>query len=247
MRSVLKCAAGRSGMGERVDNAAGFILHTRPALAPCLIVDVLSRHYPRLALLSRGARRPLSSIKARLLGFQPLTLSWFGKGGLRTLHDAEWQGGDLRLTGAALMCGFYLNELLLKLLPPEDPHEALYDRYADTLAALSAGSEAEPILRRFELGLLSELGYAQTLSHDSEGRPLSPDARYGYAFDQGVVEAGAGGTSYSGRTLLAMAEGDFSDPRTLAEGKLLMRALLNHYLSDKPLLTRQLLLDLQQL
>ncbi|HEX8978255.1 MAG TPA: DNA repair protein RecO [Parasulfuritortus sp.] len=234
-------------MAERVDNEAGFILHTRPYRETSLIVDVFSRRHGRLALVARGARRPMSSIKSRLLAFQPLLLSWFGKGGLRTLHDAEWQGGDLRLQGGALMCGFYLNELLLKLLPPDDPHEVLYDRYVETLAALSAGGEAEPILRRFELALLSELGYAQTLSHDAGGVPLRPERRYGYAFDLGVVEAGPAGPSYAGKTLLDMSVGDFSDPRTLAEGKLLMRALLNHYLSDKPLLTRQLLIDLQGL
>lgn len=234
-------------MGERVDNAAGYILHTRPYRETSLIVDVLSREHGRLALVARGARRPLSSIKSRLLGFQPLTLSWFGKGGLRTLHDAEWQGGDLRLQGGALMCGFYLNELLLKLLPPDDPHQGLYDRYEATLAALSAGGDAEPILRRFELDLLSELGYAQTLTHDATGEAIEPDRRYAYVFEHGVVEAGKSGASYAGKTLLDMAGGDFSDPRTLAEGKLLMRALLNHYLSDKPLLTRQLLIDLQGL
>jgi DNA repair protein RecO (recombination protein O) len=234
-------------MAERVDNEAGFILHTRPYRETSLIVDVLSRNHGRLALVARGARRPMSSIKSRLLGFQPLLLSWFGKGGLRTLHDAEWQGGDLRLQGGALMCGFYLNELILKLLQPDDPHEGLYDRYAETLVALSAGGEAEPILRRFELALLSELGYAQTLSHDAEGGAIDAGRRYGYAFDLGVVEAGPSGPSYTGKTLLDMSVGDFSDPRTLAEGKLLMRALLNHYLSDKPLLTRQLLIDLQGL
>jgi DNA repair protein RecO (recombination protein O) len=235
-------------MGERIDNEPGFILHTRPYRETSLIVDVLSRNHGRLALVARGARRPMSSIKSRLLGFQPLLLSWFGKGGLRTLHDAEWQGGDLRLQGDALMCGFYLNELLLKLLPVEDPHERLYDRYVGTLASLSGGGTPEPILRRFELDLLSELGYAQTLSHDSEGEAILAGQRYGYVFDRGVVEVtGRNGPAYAGKTLLDMAAGDFSDPRTLAEGKLLMRALLNHYLSDKPLLTRQLLIDLQGL
>jgi len=234
-------------MAERVDNEAGFILHTRPYRETSLIVDVFSRNYGRLSLVARGARRPMSSIKSRLLGFQPLLLSWFGKSSLRTLHDAEWQGGDLRLQGGALMCGFYLNELLLKLLPPDDPHERLYDHYAGTLATLSAGDEPAPILRRFELDLLSELGYAQTLTHDAEGERLRPENRYGYVFDRGVVEAVQNGPSYAGKTLLDMAAGDFSDPRTLAEGKLLMRALLNHYLSDKPLLTRQLLVELSSL
>lgn len=231
-------------MSERIDNQAGFILHTRPYRETSLIIDVFSREYGRLALVARGARRPMSSLKSRLLAFQPLELSWFGKGGLRTLHAAEWQGGDLRLQGRALMCGFYLNELLLKLLPPDDPHERLYDGYVDTLAELSDLADPEPVLRRFELGLLSELGYAQTLTHLADGAEIVPERRYGYAFDQGVVADGSG---YAGKTLLDMAAGDFSDPRTLAEGKLLMRALINHYLSDKPLHTRQLLIELQQI
>ncbi|MFZ5485244.1 MAG: DNA repair protein RecO [Pseudomonadota bacterium] len=233
-------------MKARHDNEPAFVLHATPWRETSLIVETFARHHGRVALVARGARRPMSSLKSRLLAFQPLALSWFGQGGLRTLHAAEWQGGDLRLTGQALMCGFYLNELLLKLLPPDDPHEALYDRYADTLAELSARADLEPVLRRFELGLLSELGYAQTLTHQADGTPLRPDQTYGYAFDAGVVAAGTG-ARYAGKTLLDMAADDYSDPRTLAESKLLMRALINHYLNDKPLFTRQLLIELQQL
>lgn len=233
-------------MNEKRDNESAFVLHTYPWRETSLIVEAFSRQHGRLALVARGARRPMSSLKSRLLAFQPLELSWFGKGGLRTLHAAEWQGGDLRLAGRALMCGFYLNELLLKLLPPDDPHERLYDRYVETLAELSGQADPEPILRRFELDLLSELGYAQTLSHTAEGEPVEPDRRYGYEFDRGVVAA-TGGAGYAGKTLLDLAAGDYSDPRSLAEGKQLMRALINHYLADKPLLTRQLLVELQGL
>lgn len=233
-------------MNEKRDHEPAFILHTRPYRETSLIVDAFSRRHGRLALVARGARRPMSSIKARLLAFQPLELSWFGKGALRTLHDAEWQGGDLRLAGSALMCGFYLNELLLRLLPPEDPHEPLYDRYAGTLAELSAGTVAEPVLRRFELDLLSGLGYAQTLGHTAEGVPVEPDCRYAYVFDHGVAEDGPG-PRYAGKTLLDLESGRYDDPRTLAEGKQFMRTLLNHYLGDKPLLTRQLLVELSSL
>jgi DNA repair protein RecO (recombination protein O) len=233
-------------VNEKRDNEPAFVLHTWPWRETSLIVETLSRNHGRLALVARGARRPMSSLKSRLLAFQPLELSWFGKGGLRTLHAAEWQGGDLRLQGRALMCGFYLNELLLKLLPPDDPHERLYDRYVETLHELAGQADPEPILRRFELDLLSELGYAQTLSHLADGEAIEPGRRYGYVFDQGVVEAGSG-PSYAGKTLLDMAAGDYADPRTLAEGKQLMRTLINHYLADKPLLTRQLLVELSSL
>lgn len=234
-------------MSEKRDNEPAFVLHTYPWRETSLIVETFSRHHGRVALVARGARRPLSSIKSRLLAFQPLELSWFGKGGLRTLHSAEWQGGDLRLSGRALMWGFYLNELLLKLLPPDDPHERLYDRYVDTLHALAGRDDPEPVLRRFELDLLSELGYAQPLTHLAEsGEPVAPERRYGYSLDHGVVVA-AGSPQYAGKTLLDMAAGDYADPRTLAESKQLMRTLINHYLADQPLLTRQLLVELQGL
>lgn len=233
-------------MSERRDNEAAYVLHTRPWRESSLIVDVLSRRHGRLALVARGARRPMSALKSRLLAFQPLLLSWFGKGTLRTLHAAEWQGGDPGLRARALMCGFYLNELLLRLLPADDPHEALYERYAITLGELAAGGPAEAILRRFELDLLSELGYAQTLDRLADGTPVRAEGSYGYVLGTGVVAAG-GEIPVRGRTLLGMAAGDYRDPQTLAEAKALMRLLIHHYLGEKPLLTRQLLRDLSGL
>jgi DNA repair protein RecO (recombination protein O) len=200
-----------------------------------------------VGLVARGARRQSSALKARLVAFQPLHLSWFGKGALRTLHGAEWQGGGLNLRGHGLMCGFYLNELLLRLLPEGDPHEALFDRYRDTLERLNQEGDVEPVLRRFELDLLSELGYAQPLGHTAAGGEIQESVRYGYEFGVGVVAAGPEGPSYQGRTLLDLARGELSRPATLAEGKLLMRGLLAHYLGEKPLATRQLLIDLQKL
>lgn len=233
-------------MSERVDQQPAYILHTRPWRETSLIVEAFTADWGRVSLVARGARRAQSSLKTRLLSFQPLWLSWYGKSALRTLHDAEWQGGALSLAGRALMCGFYINELLLKLLAPDDPHEALYGHYQVTLQALSAAADPQPVLRRFELALLSELGYAQTLDHRADGRPVRAAERYGYAYGEGVVAPGAG-PGYSGQALLAMAAGDFSDAATLAAAKQLMRALINHYLGDQVLHTRQLLLDLQAL
>jgi len=234
-------------VSERVDGDPAFVLHTRPWRETSLIVDIFSRHHGRLALVARGARRAGAAVKARLIPFQPLTLSWFGRAQLRTLHAAEWQGGGLMLRGHALMCGFYLNELLLRLLPEGDAHETLFDHYALALADLNTRPEVEPVLRRFELDLLSELGYAQSLGHLAAGGALDPDAHYGYEIGAGVIPPVARAPAYSGRSLLALAAGDFSQSATLAEGKLLMRTLLAHYLGDKPLATRQLLIDLQKL
>jgi DNA repair protein RecO (recombination protein O) len=176
-----------------------------------------------------------------------LTLSWFGKSQLRTLHAAEWQGGGLMLRGHALMCGFYLNELLLRLLPDGDAHESLFDLYAVTLSALNRENDVEPVLRRFELDLLSELGYAQPLGHLDNHDALQPARRYSYTLGHGVTPWQRDTPGYLGKTLLDLASGDLSDPITLAEGKILMRSLLAYYLGDKPLATRQLLIDLQKL
>lgn len=234
-------------MSERADLEAAYVLHSRPWRETSLIVDVLSRHHGRLGLVARGARRPHSGLKARLIPFQPLTLSWFGKGALRTLHDAEWQGGGLLLRGHALMCGFYLNELLLRLLAEGDAHELLFDRYAGALVDLQATTDVEPVLRRFELDLLSELGYAQPLAHRADGGDIDPARRYAFQPGVGVLAHSPPDPAYLGKTLLDLAAGNLDDATTRAEGKLLMRALLSHYLGDKPLATRQLLLDLHKL
>jgi len=232
-------------MSERIDHEEAYILHTQPWRETSLLVDAFSRRHGRVSLVARGARRPQSGIKARLLAFQPLWLSWFGKGSLFTLHAAEWQGGDLNLAGRALMCGFYLNELLLRLLPVGDAHEALFDRYRHTLRRLADGEPMEPVLRGFELDLLAELGYAHSLGHDASGGAVVAERQYRFTPEHGLHEDRQG--TYAGKTLLALAGGDFSDPRTLAEGKQLMRVLIQHYLGDKPLHTRQLLRDMQQL
>lgn len=234
-------------MSERVDLEAAYVLHSRPWRETSLIVDVLSRRHGRLGLVARGARRQSSALKARLIPFQPLTLSWFGKGALRTLHATEWQGGGLLLRGHALICGFYLNELLLRLLPEGDAQETLFDRYTRALYALDGARDVEPVLRRFELDLLAELGYAQPLAQLADGGALEPARHYAFQPGVGVLPTQGAATRYLGKTLLDLASGDLDDPATRAEGKLLMRALLAHYLGDKPLATRQLLLDLQKL
>ncbi|MCS6786680.1 MAG: DNA repair protein RecO [Thiobacillaceae bacterium] len=232
---------------RRVEHEPAYVLHSHPWKESSLVVDAFTRGHGRVGLIARGARRPTSGLRARLLGFQPLSLSYSGRGALKTLIAAEWQGGGADLGGRGLICGFYVNELLLRLLPPEDAHPALFDHYQQTLRELALCSDVEPVLRRFELGLLRELGYAQTLDRTADGVPIEADQRYAYVFGQGLVPNQGPGPGYSGKALLDLAAGDYTDARTLAEGKQLMRTLIAHYLGDKPLHTRQLLLDLQDL
>lgn len=239
-----------AGTDRSQDNQPAYVLHTRPWRETSLIVEVFAREVGRLALVARGARRPRSPVRGLLMAFQPLMLSWFGKGELRTLKHAEWQGGQLPLTGPALMCGFYLNELLLRLLPRDDPHPGLFATYQETLQSLAREKVQAPALRRFEKRLLQELGYALILEHEADtGAPIDPDAWYDYAPELGPVRrpAGEGGVQLRGCTLLALAREDFSDPATVAQAKPLMRRLIAHQLGSDLLQTRQLLMDLQEL
>lgn len=234
----------------RQEEQLAYVLHTYPYRETSMIVEVFSRDFGRLPLIARGARRPRSAVRGLLLSFQPLSLSWFGKTELRTLHSAEWQGGQPLLQGMALICGFYLNELLLKLLHRDDPHEQLFLRYQETLQELARRTDYAAVLRRFEMNLLKELGYALTLTHEAEaGAEIEPDEHYRYVIERGPVRRNAGqmGVELRGKTLLDMADDDYGDPATLQQSKALMRALINHYLGADTLHTRQILKDLQEI
>lgn len=237
-------------MKRRADNEPGFVLHTWPYKETSLIVEVLSRRHGRLGILARGARRPRSALRGLLLAFQPLRLSWSGSSELGTLTSAEWSGGEAALSGIGLMCGFYLNELLLRLLPREDPHEALFDTYAEALAMLAAGEPQAPVLRGFERRLLAELGYAPLLDREAAGgTAIEPDKRYAYQPDRGPVETrgGNGDMVVRGSTLLDIARDDYRAPETREEALRLMRALIAERLGGQSLHTRAVLAELKVL
>lgn len=239
----------------RHDAQPAFLLHSYPYRETSLVIETFSRVQGRVAMVARGARRPRSALRGVLMAFQPLLLNWSGRAELRTLHKAEWQSGLPQLRGDALLCGFYLNELLLKLIARDDPHEQLFEAYEQTLHALAGGAAPDVTLRRFERQLLRELGYALALERDAvSGEPVVADGRYVYIIESGPVRVGAGRDGaqknrleLNGQTLLDMARDDYANPTTLQQSKALMRMLINHYLGNQMLNTRQLLKDLQQL
>jgi len=236
---------------QRTQDEPAFVLHSHPFRETSLILDVFSRAHGRLALVARGARRPRSALRGLLLGFQPLLLSWFGKGEVRTLHSAEWQGGQPYLQGTALMCGFYLNELLLNLLARDDPHEQLFDYYRATLQRLAHQDDHAATLRCFEKHLLQELGYALVLECEAgSGQAVLAELCYRYAFDRGALPdegESPSGIPVLGKTLLDMARDEYADPVTAQQSKQLMRAVLNHHLGGRTLHTRELIKDFQKL
>ena len=241
------------------DNEPAFVLHTYPYRETSLIVEAFTPAFGRISLVAKGAKRPGSQMRGLLQAFQPLMLSWSGAGELKTLTNAEWRGGLPLLTGAALLCGFYLNELMLKLLAKEDAHPALFDDYANALALLAQATAAPAqaaVLRRFELRLLAELGYGLALTHDVDtGAAIDASRMYHYVPDRGAYlvpmnvarEPGPRrGLIVRGATLLALASNTF-DAESAAEAKGLMREVLDHHLEERRIVSRRVVRDLMML
>jgi DNA repair protein RecO (recombination protein O) len=234
----------------RVTGQPGFVLHSYPYKETSLIVDMFTRDFGRVGVVAKGAKRPLSKLRGVLQTFQPLSVSFSGKLELRTLIDAEWVGGMLPLEKTALLCGFYLNELLVKLIARDDKHPALFDHYVSTLNQLAHGEPPPIVLRKFERALLKETGVAADLGRSTTTRgPVDPARDYVVDPEKGAREAMPADVwpVVSGKTLLDMEREDYGDPVTQAQSKQLMRFLLAHHLGGAPLNTRQILIDLMQL
>ena len=237
-------------MKRRAEHEPGFVLHAYPYKETSLIVEAFTRRFGRVGLLARGARRPRSAMRGVLLGFHPLHLTWSTSAELGTLMSAEWGGGQTSLSGIGLMCGFYINELLLRLLPRDDPHEALFDAYSKALSRLAAGEEQASVLRGFERRMLAELGYAPVLDRDAaNGAQIDAAKHYSYEAERGPVETrrDSGESVVSGRTLLDMVADNYNSSRTRDEARRLMRALIAERLGGQALYTRAVLSELQDL
>jgi len=237
---------------QRVAQQPAWILHAFPWRETSLIVEVFTRDHGRLALAAKGARRPMSELRGVLMAFQPLLLDFTGGGEVKTLTRGEWRGAQALLTGRALLCAYYLNELLLKLTAREDPHPALFDAYELAIGALGRGEVLPGVLRRFELALLRELGYGLMLGSDGSGQPFQPGEPYLYIIERGpwlcaseVAQGAADGVRVNGQTLLDLAANDFGRHETLHEAGHLLRALIHHYLGGQPLQSRRILNELR--
>jgi len=235
---------------HRVTNQPAFVLHSYPYKETSLIVEVFARDYGRVPLMAKGAKRPHSQLRGVLQTFQPLQVAWTGKSEVRTMVSAEWVGGLRPLERSALLCGFYLNELLVKLLARDDPHAALFDHYVAALNQLAHDEPPTIVLRKFELGLLKETGVAGNISAvATTGQPVVAELLYVIDPERGPREATVSDVIpvVNGKTLLDMEAGDYSDTMTQQQSKFLMRHLLSHHLNGLTLNTRQILIDLMQL
>ncbi len=241
----------------RVVQQPAFVLHRRPYGETSLLLEVFTRNYGRLGLLAKGARRPRRALSGVLKPFQELLIGWSGRGELPVLNGAEPCAEVGELGGEALYCGFYMNELLLRLLHRHDPHEGLFDDYRRALAALGASDGGgkgqggyEAVLRIFEKRLLAAIGFGLVLDRDvGVGSPIESTAVYDYILERGPVRLAAGGDKHvpptnesvrvRGATLCGLRN-ETLDAEGLREAKRLLRAVLARHLGPRPLTSREL-------
>ena len=225
---------------RRVDLAPGYVLHHRPWRDSSRILEVLTREHGRLTLFARGVRGPAAKLSSVLQPFQPLLLSWSGRGEAPQLTGAERAALTGPLPPASLLAAFYLNELLLRLTTRHDALPELFDHYHGTLERLRTGAPLAPCLRVFEKRLLEVLGYGLDLAAEAHGgAPLDPAGYYEFRPGAGLVRAdGEAAHSLCGRSLLSLAEETLSGPRELEDARRVLQAALDACLEGRPLATR---------
>lgn len=210
-----------------------FILHTRPWRDTSHILECLTRDHGRIAIITRGTRRPKSPLKGLMQPFTPLLVSGSGKGEMLNLNQAERGGQPVFLEGDSLICGLYLNELLMQLCHRHDPHPEIFEAYGETLTQLLNTEDLGLVLRLFERDVLAMTGYGLVLDVEVEqGDPIKPEAWYRYHPEQGPIRENsmhASGIRIQGRALLALNEGDLKDADSGRQARNLMRQLLRHY------------------
>lgn len=234
-------------MDNRVQLQPAYVLHKQAFQNTSLLVDFFCLDYGRVRGVAKGARREKSKYRSTLQPFQPLLLSFSGRGEVKTVVGVESSVAALNLKGQRLFSGMYLNELLARLLHNHVEHKPLYVAYQDTLLALKSDDNLELLLRKFELGLLAELGYGINLETDCETEsPIVADCFYRFVPDVGfspsVKELSSADKAmlYRGGDLLRLSKFDFSDKAVAQTAKRLLRSALAAHLGDKPLHSRSL-------
>ena len=219
------------------------VLHRRDYSNTSLLVELFAEGHGRFPAIAKGARRGRYPMSAILQPFQPLWIGAVGRGEVLTLTRTEAAGRPFVLVGPALPCGFYLNEVLMRLLGRHDPQDSVFAYYHAALTQLADGQHLESALRRFELRLLEALGYAPTLDLVMDGGgSVEPDRHYLVEPGRGTrpAPADAQDERVSGTTLLALARGDLLGAAQLREARGLLRRLLQPHLGPKPLKSREL-------
>jgi len=228
----------------KVELNPAFILHRRLYRETSLLLDVFSRNYGRIGVLAKGVRSNKSNKSEILQPYQPLQLAWTGKGELMTLTMAEADKPAYVLKDKKLIAGFYLNEIIIRMLHQHEAHPELFIAYDKTLDLLARkNSDEQAVIRVFEKRFLESIGYGLVLDHDVIGEKIKPDCDYYYQANRGPMKNIPAKSDYikiSGITLLAIQNEKLDTTHILQEAKLLMRYVMKSHIGTKPLFSRKL-------
>lgn len=232
----------------RIASEPAYVLHARPWRETSLLVEVLCENHGRLGLVARGVQGPRKQVlRAALQPLQHIRLDAVQRGELAQLVSAEALDAAPRLAGDAMLAAFYLNELVIRLAPRQDPHGGVYRVYAETRARLADAGSLAWTLRRLERDLLESLGSGFELDRDADGAVIDPAARYRLDPEQGprrlLSDRGRGerGTTATGAALLALSDDRQPDADDLASLRLAMRGVLIHHLGGRGLKSWEML------
>lgn len=234
----------------RYHGEPAFVLHARRWRETSLLVEVLTQNHGRIGLVARGVTGPRRhALRAALQPLQHIRLEAVQRGELAWLDGAEQIDRAPVLAGEATLAGFYLGELLLRLVPRQDPQPALYALYGRTRDRLRAGEPLAWTLRRFERDLLEALGVGFDFGVDGDGEPLDPAARYRIEPDHGPrrvreLRPGERGGDATGRGLLALAADTTPEPEDLPGLRRALREALSHQLGGRGLKSWELMGEL---
>lgn len=230
----------------RVNQQPAYVLINRPYSETSWIVELFTRDYGRLSVIAKGARRLKSKVRGVLLPFQPLLVSWSGKGEMPTLTNAEIDIELIELQGDARICGFYCNELLVNLLHRHDPHPGLFKDYHELIMQFQsqqADSDAGLLIRGFEQQLIKEIGYGINFSYQANSRlPIESDEYYYFEQSSGFLLCDARHPkAVQGQVIIGLADASKNlSPAQMAMAKQVMRDIIKKILGSKKITSRSL-------
>jgi len=228
-----------------------FVLHSRPFKENQQLVELLTEDEGKVSALVYVGQSKRSIKKGLIQPFLPLNITFKGKDtSLKRISNIEASAKSYPLSRHSLYSGFYVNELLVRLLNNDIVCEVLFSQYQLTLASLSENLPIAPQLRQFELCLLEELGLSFDFSpvfHKNSDNI----AGFYYIEEQGFVPAYKYSISsiktpwFNTEHLQTIAQHIHHgkviiDSEIEQTFKLLMRNVLNHLLDGKPLNSRKL-------
>ncbi|WP_163120846.1 DNA repair protein RecO [Acinetobacter portensis] len=220
----------------------GYLIHHRKYRDRSHIVHLFTQEHGRVDGILRQTPPPQ---------YQPICLQASGKSELKNFSKLEIVNQPIFFHGDAFFSGFYLNEVLLRLCPPEVEMPQTFIQYSKTLEQLQKLSQQEDqnlflrqILRQFEHELLDDLGYAIDFSVDSNQQLISNEMNYQFQLNDGfLATAQASRSAISGALIQTMMQYEKGGEFNLQQLQLLTklyRQVITSLLGDRPLKSRQL-------